>query len=197
MDTDVDAIDIDDDDDDDAGKFSIANYCHLKDDNALIGEDNVLSAVHTKRTAVDRYKLATEFLLTREAVVRFVQDSIADALDKKKRNADKHGRASVFSFNEGDLVLLSAVNPPKHAVANVSSSKTLPKCIGPFRVLRRMGNAYTIELPRKMRTHPTFYFGHLRPYYQYEPVSRCEKSSAVESRDHLRVVRFQRASLVY
>uniref|UniRef100_A0AAV1UTB4 Uncharacterized protein n=1 Tax=Peronospora matthiolae TaxID=2874970 RepID=A0AAV1UTB4_9STRA len=26
-----------------------------------------------------------------------------------------------------------------------------------------------------MRTHPTFYVGRLRPYYQYEPVSRCEE----------------------
>uniref|UniRef100_A0AAV1V2W6 Chromo domain-containing protein n=1 Tax=Peronospora matthiolae TaxID=2874970 RepID=A0AAV1V2W6_9STRA len=38
-----------------------------------------------------------------------------------------------------------------------------------------MGNAYTIELPRKMRTHPTFNVGRLRPYYQYEPVLRCEE----------------------
>uniref|UniRef100_A0AAV1T9V3 Chromo domain-containing protein n=1 Tax=Peronospora matthiolae TaxID=2874970 RepID=A0AAV1T9V3_9STRA len=38
-----------------------------------------------------------------------------------------------------------------------------------------MGNAYTIELSRKIRTHPTFYVGRLRPYYQYEPVSRCEE----------------------
>uniref|UniRef100_A0AAV1T2H7 Chromo domain-containing protein n=1 Tax=Peronospora matthiolae TaxID=2874970 RepID=A0AAV1T2H7_9STRA len=38
-----------------------------------------------------------------------------------------------------------------------------------------MGNAYTIDLPRKMRTHPTFYVGRLCPYYQYEPVSRCEE----------------------
>uniref|UniRef100_A0AAV1TMT9 Pol Polyprotein n=1 Tax=Peronospora matthiolae TaxID=2874970 RepID=A0AAV1TMT9_9STRA len=38
-----------------------------------------------------------------------------------------------------------------------------------------MGNAYTIELPRKMRTHPTFYVGRLRQCYQYEPVSRCEE----------------------
>uniref|UniRef100_A0AAV1TYX5 Uncharacterized protein n=1 Tax=Peronospora matthiolae TaxID=2874970 RepID=A0AAV1TYX5_9STRA len=51
---DVDAIDIDNDDDDDAGIFSISNDCHSEDDDALTSEDNVLSSVHTKRTAVDK-----------------------------------------------------------------------------------------------------------------------------------------------
>uniref|UniRef100_A0AAV1U8B4 Integrase catalytic domain-containing protein n=2 Tax=Peronospora matthiolae TaxID=2874970 RepID=A0AAV1U8B4_9STRA len=55
MDTDVDHIDIDDDvGDDDAGIFSIANDCHSEDDDTLTGEDNALSAVHTKHTAVDK-----------------------------------------------------------------------------------------------------------------------------------------------
>uniref|UniRef100_A0AAV1V6V5 Uncharacterized protein n=1 Tax=Peronospora matthiolae TaxID=2874970 RepID=A0AAV1V6V5_9STRA len=71
MDADVDAIYIDDDDDD-AGIFSIANDCHSEDDDALTGEDKVLSAVHTKRTAIDKDESAEAFLLTREAVVRFV-----------------------------------------------------------------------------------------------------------------------------
>uniref|UniRef100_A0AAV1TV47 Uncharacterized protein n=1 Tax=Peronospora matthiolae TaxID=2874970 RepID=A0AAV1TV47_9STRA len=68
----VDAIDIDDDDDDDAGIFSIANDCHSEDDDALTGEDNVLSAVRTKSTAVDKDESAEEFLLTCEAVVLFI-----------------------------------------------------------------------------------------------------------------------------
>uniref|UniRef100_A0AAV1TJF9 Tf2-1-like SH3-like domain-containing protein n=1 Tax=Peronospora matthiolae TaxID=2874970 RepID=A0AAV1TJF9_9STRA len=176
MDGDVDAIDIDDDDDDYAGIFSIANDCHSEDDDALTGEDNVLSAVHTKRTAVDKDNSTEEFLLTREAFVLFVQDSIADAPDRQKRNAYKHGRASVLLFDDGDLFLLSTVNNlPKHAVTYVGSSKLLPTYIGPFRVLRRMGNAYTIELAFKMRTHPKLYVGRLRQYYQYEPVSRYEE----------------------
>ena len=70
-------------------------------------------------------------------------------------------------FNEGDLVLLSTVNLPRHIVTNADSNKLLPMFIGPFRVLRRLGYAYTIELPRKMRTHSTFYVGRLRPYYQH------------------------------
>uniref|UniRef100_A0AAV1USP7 Uncharacterized protein n=1 Tax=Peronospora matthiolae TaxID=2874970 RepID=A0AAV1USP7_9STRA len=77
MDADADHIDIDDDNDDDAGMFSIVNDCYSEGDDTLTVEDNVLSAVHTKRTAVDKDESAEEFLLTREAVVRFVQDSIA------------------------------------------------------------------------------------------------------------------------
>uniref|UniRef100_A0AAV1UX11 Histone chaperone domain-containing protein n=1 Tax=Peronospora matthiolae TaxID=2874970 RepID=A0AAV1UX11_9STRA len=102
MGADVDAVYIDDDDDDDAGIFSIANDCQSEDDDILTGEDNVLSAVHTKRTAVDKDKSAEEFLLTGEAVVCFAQDSIADAKDEQNRNADKHGRANDLSFDEGD-----------------------------------------------------------------------------------------------
>uniref|UniRef100_A0AAV1ULS0 Uncharacterized protein n=1 Tax=Peronospora matthiolae TaxID=2874970 RepID=A0AAV1ULS0_9STRA len=88
MDADVDAIDTDDDDDDDAGIFSISNDCHSEKNDALTSGDNVLSAVYTKRTAVDKDESTEEFLLTREAVVRFVQDSIADALYGQKRNVD-------------------------------------------------------------------------------------------------------------
>ena len=62
-------------------------------------------------------------------------------------------------------MLLSTENLPNNVVTSVGSSKLMPKDIGPFRVLHRKGNAYTIELPRNMRTHPTFYVGRLRPYY--------------------------------
>uniref|UniRef100_A0AAV1TFY7 Uncharacterized protein n=1 Tax=Peronospora matthiolae TaxID=2874970 RepID=A0AAV1TFY7_9STRA len=70
----ADHVDFDDNDDDDAGIFSIANDCHSKDDEALTGEDNVLSAVHKKSsTAAIKDESAEEYLLTREAVVLFVQ----------------------------------------------------------------------------------------------------------------------------
>ena len=103
--------------------------------------------------------------MTREEVVRFVQDSISNAVDRQKRNAEKNETANALSFKVNELVQLSTVNLTGHAVTNVGSSKLLPKYIGPFRVFHRKGNAYTIELPRRMRTHPTFYLGRLRPYY--------------------------------
>uniref|UniRef100_A0AAV1TC80 Tf2-1-like SH3-like domain-containing protein n=1 Tax=Peronospora matthiolae TaxID=2874970 RepID=A0AAV1TC80_9STRA len=195
-DDDDDGTDVDDDDDDDAGVFSISNDRQIEYDDTLTGEDNVLSAVHMKRTAVDKDGSAEEFLLTREAVVRFVQDSIADALDRQKRNADKHGRANVLSFDKGDLVLLSTINLPKHAVTNVVSSKLLPRYIVSFRVLRLMGNAYTIELPRKMRTHPTLTSVVSARTISARPFRDAKNTFTVESQDNLRVVPFQRASLV-
>ena len=107
-------------------------------------------------------------LLALEGVVRFVQDSITNAMDRQKGNADKHGIPKVLLFNVGHLVLLYRVNLPKHVATNVGSRKLLPKFIGLARVLHRKGNAYTIELPHRMRTHPTFYVGRLRPYHHHE-----------------------------
>ena len=127
----------DPDEDDDAGIFSIANDHTSEDENTLAENDGDLLAVRIKRTATNQSESAEDLLLAREAVVRFVQDSIANAVDRQKRNTDKHGRAKVLLFNVGDLVLLFTVNLPKHVVTNVGSSKILPKYIGPFRVLSR------------------------------------------------------------
>ena len=81
---------------------------------------------------------------------------------------------------KGDLVLLSSINLPSHVVTNVARGKLLAKYIGLFRVLRRQGNAYTIELPRRMRTPSTFYVERLRPYCQYEASSGDEDSLHVQ-----------------
>ena len=104
---------IESDDDDDAGIFSIANDYSSEEDDVLADEqkeERTLSAVRTKRTDRNNAVSAERFLLAREAVVRFVQDSIAHAVDRQKRNADENGRANVLTFIEGDLVLLSTVN---------------------------------------------------------------------------------------
>ena len=164
----------DSDDDDFGGIFNVTNDDTSEDEDTLAEEENDLLAVRTGRTDTNKGESAEEFLLTREAVVRFVQDSIAYAVDKQKQSADKNGRANVLLFKVNDLVLLSTVNLPKNVVTNVGSTKLLPKYIGPFRVLHRKGNAYTLELPRRMRTHPTFYVGRLRPYCQYAASSAGE-----------------------
>jgi hypothetical protein len=139
--------------------------------------DVSLAAARTSRAAEKIATAADDFLLARQAVIRFVQDSIADAVDRQKRNADQRGRKNTQSFAKGDDVLLSADNLPAHAISNVGSNKLLPKYIGPFRVLHRQGNAYTLDLPKRMRTHPTFYVGRLRPYHRYEDACRDDVQS--------------------
>jgi hypothetical protein len=110
---------------------------------------------------------ADEFVYEREAVVRFVRDSIAGAVDRQKLNADRVGRKNQLIFKIGDLVLLSTTNLPMHAVTQRGSNKLLPKYIGPFTVLSVKGDAYTLDIPSAMRLHPTFYVGRLRPYHSY------------------------------
>ena len=67
-----------------------------------------------------------------------------------KRKMQTRMERQMFFHSMKNLVLISTVNLPRQIVTNVGSNKLLPKFIGPFRVLRRLGNAYTIELPRKM-----------------------------------------------
>uniref|UniRef100_A0AAV1T1M5 Uncharacterized protein n=1 Tax=Peronospora matthiolae TaxID=2874970 RepID=A0AAV1T1M5_9STRA len=167
FDADIDNIDIEEDDASESAE-------------SLTEEKIDVAAVRSQRTEAN--ESSDEFILARETVVRFVQDSIAEAVDKHKQNADKNGRANTLLFNKGDLVLLSTVNLPKHVVTNLGSSLLLPKYIGPFRVLHRLGNAYTIELPRKMGTYPTFYIGRLKPYHQYAASSDEERPCAQASR---------------
>ena len=92
----------DSDEDDDAGIFSIANDYTSEDENTLAEKDVDLLVVRTRRTATNQSDAAEDFLLTREAVVRLVQGSIANAVDRQKRNAHKNGRANVLLFNVGD-----------------------------------------------------------------------------------------------
>ena len=70
-------------------------------------------------------------------MIRFVQNFIANAVNRQKRNAEKHVKSNALLFNVGNLVLLSTVNLPEHVVTNVGSSKLLLKYIGLFRVLHR------------------------------------------------------------
>lgn len=108
--------------------------------------------------------LVEGFVLQREAVVRYVRDRIAHSVDKQKEFADRKGRKNMNEFKIGSLVLLSTKTLPAHAINNLGSNKLLPRFIGPFKVLARIGDAYTLDIPRSMRTHPTFYVGRLKKY---------------------------------
>ena len=55
-----------------------------------------MSAVRARQIEQNNISSAEGFLLAREGVVRFVQDSIAHAVGRQKRNADKNIRAMFF-----------------------------------------------------------------------------------------------------
>ena len=105
-----------------------------------------------------------------------VQVSIANAVDRQKRNTDKNGRSNMLLLIVSRLVLLSTVNLPRHVVTNVGSSELLPKYTGSCRVVHRQGNAYTIKQSRRTRTPPTFHVGRLLPYRRYVVYSERENS---------------------
>ncbi|KAE9295985.1 hypothetical protein PF008_g24126 [Phytophthora fragariae] len=45
-----------------------------------------------------------------------------------------------------------------------SYAKLAPRFIGPFKLLKVIGDAYTLDIHTAMRLHPTFYVGRLEPY---------------------------------
>ena len=78
-----------------------------KSEGALTTQVTDLATVRSKRTTAKDSESADEFILASETVIRFVQDSFAETVDRQNKNADKNGRANPLLFNEGDLVLLS------------------------------------------------------------------------------------------
>ncbi|GMF33033.1 unnamed protein product [Phytophthora fragariaefolia] len=90
---------------------------------------------------------------------------MALAQDRQKEYSDRNGRGNLNVFNVGDLVLLDTRNLPLDMVSSVGSNKLKHRFIGPFAVLGRHGNAYTIDLSKSMKTHATFYVGRLKRYH--------------------------------
>ena len=67
-------------------------------------------------------------------------------------------------FKKGNRVLLSTEGLRDSAVTNLGASKLAPRFIGPFKVLKTIGDAYTLDIPSSLRLHPTFYVGRLKEY---------------------------------
>ncbi|KAG2836446.1 hypothetical protein PC129_g13219 [Phytophthora cactorum] len=108
-------------------------------------------------------KHGDDFVSLRLSVLRQVRDAMAESQDLQKEYADAQGRGNVERFEVGDLVLLNAKHLSTHAVSAVFKTKLRSRFIGPFKVVAKKGLAYTLNLPKKMRTHPVFYVGLLKP----------------------------------
>ena len=99
------------------------------------------------------------------SILGHVRGAMADSQDKQKEQADAKGRGCIDYYDVGDQVLLNAKNLPTNVVSAVFKKKLRPLFIGPFAIIAKKGIAYTLNLPRKLRTHPVFYIGLLKPYH--------------------------------
>ncbi|KAG3106760.1 hypothetical protein PI125_g13123 [Phytophthora idaei] len=133
-----------------------------KDNMSVQGTDSAQAGPAAGKNAVLNKPFSTQ-------AMDFVQDAIAASVDRQKPNAGNVGRGNTNEFEKGSLVLLATQNLPRHAVSDFGASTLAPRFIGPFTVLERHGNAYSLDIPSSMRLHPTFYVGRLKPYTQHEP----------------------------
>ncbi|ETO81269.1 hypothetical protein F444_04393 [Phytophthora nicotianae P1976] len=108
---------------------------------------------------------------TKLIVISRVRDAMAAAQDRQKEYSDKHGRGNLNVFKVGEFVLLDTRNLPLDTVSSVDSNKLKHRFIGPFTVLARHGASYTIDLPKSMTTHPTFYVGRLKLHHDPQGVA--------------------------
>ncbi|GMG17717.1 unnamed protein product [Phytophthora fragariaefolia] len=89
----------------------------------------------------------------------------------------------MVTFTIGEQVLLSTDSIRSSAITNLGASKLAPRFIGPFRVMKVNGEAYTLDIPTSLRLHPTFYVGGLKKYYPATvPSAKDPPASTLERR---------------
>ncbi|POM59101.1 Pol protein [Phytophthora palmivora] len=79
-------------------------------------------------------------------------------------------------------LLLDTKDLPLNVVSSVESNKLKHRFIGPFPVLARHSAAYTIDLPKLMAAHATFYVRRLKRYHDpLGPSPRAEEGQGERS----------------
>ncbi|GKC65850.1 hypothetical protein Tco_1098448 [Tanacetum coccineum] len=106
--------------------------------------------------------------LTRPAIIHETTEKIVQIKSKIQaaRNRQKsyaNIRRKPMVFQVGDRVMLK-VSPWKGVVRFGKREKLNPRCVGPFKVIERVGTvAYKLELPQQLsRVHNTFHMSNLK-----------------------------------
>ncbi|GJR94525.1 putative reverse transcriptase domain-containing protein [Tanacetum coccineum] len=106
---------------------------------------------------------------TTEKIVQIKQRMQA-ARDRQKSYADL--KRKPMEFQVGDKVMLK-VSPWKGVVRFGKRGKLNPRYVGPFKVLKRVGDvSYKLELPEELsRVHNTFHVSNLKKCHADEPLA--------------------------
>ena len=81
----------------------------------------------------------------------------------RMKEAYERGKPQAHVFDIGDQVWLSSKDIKIHQ----PSPKLGPRCLGPFKVIERIGDLdYRLELPDWMRIHNVIHVDRLSPYYE-------------------------------
>ena len=129
---------------------------------------------------------STDFLQDELDRVWVIQDRLRASQSRHQSYADHRRRP--LSFNVGDWVFLP-VSPMMGVMRFGRRGKLIPRYIGPFEILRRIGNvAYELALPPAFSAmHPIFHVSMLRQYIpdkshvlQYDIVELDDRLTFIE-----------------
>ncbi|GJS04191.1 putative reverse transcriptase domain-containing protein [Tanacetum coccineum] len=106
---------------------------------------------------------------TTEKIIQ-VKQRMQAARDRQKSYADL--KRKPMEFQVGDKVMLK-VSPWKGVVRFGKRGKLNPRYVGPFKVIKRVGDvAYKLELPEELsRVHNTFHVSNLKKCHADEPLA--------------------------
>ena len=107
--------------------------------------------------------LGPELVQQTAEVVQVIQAKLKVTQDRQKKYADQHRTKREFDI--GDYVFLK-ISPWKGKIRFGKKRKLSPRFIGPFEILRRVGEvAYAVALPPELEhIHNVFHVSVLHPY---------------------------------
>ncbi|GJR03972.1 putative reverse transcriptase domain-containing protein [Tanacetum coccineum] len=110
--------------------------------------------------------------IVQETIEKIIQvkQRMQAARDRQKSYADL--KRKPMEFEVGDKVMLK-VSPWKGVVRFGKRGKLNPRFVGPFKVIKRVGDvAYKLELPKELsRVHNTFHVSNLKKCHADEPLA--------------------------
>ena len=98
----------------------------------------------------------SKFPTTRLNVLQYVRDLMSDIQDRQREQADAKGKSCMEIYKVEEQVLLN--------VKKLLTDEAASALYRIFSVLAKRVLAYTLNLPRKLRTHPLLYAGMIKSY---------------------------------